>query len=113
MSDSDLTEKDIILELYKKMSDEAHRTMKYILHSGNDKFEAIKEKLLDHFHGDETTEKSLKKFKKASRKPGEKIMISLFVCKELFRYAYHNNYEEGSFQIILKEKFIDGIDEKL
>ncbi|EFX67902.1 hypothetical protein DAPPUDRAFT_115031 [Daphnia pulex] len=113
MYDSDMTEKDTILELYKKMTDKAHRTMKYILHSGNDKFEAIKEKLLDHFHGDETTEKSLKKFKKANRKPGEKIYDFAIRLKELFRYAYPKNYEEDSFQIILKEKFIDGIDEKL
>jgi len=113
MYDSDMTEKDTILELYKKMTDKAHRTMKYILHSGNDKFEEIKEKLLDHFHGDETTEKSLKKFKKANRKPGEKIYDFAIRLKELFRYAYPKNYEEDSFQIILKEKFIDGIDEKL
>ncbi|EFX63115.1 hypothetical protein DAPPUDRAFT_335917, partial [Daphnia pulex] len=113
MYDSDMTEKDTILELYKKMTDKAHRTMKYILHSGNDRFEAIKEKLLDHFHGDETTEKSLKKFKKANRKPGEKIYDFAIRLKELFRYAYPKNYEEDSFQIILKEKFIDGIDEKL
>jgi hypothetical protein len=113
MCDSDMTEKDTILELYKKMTDKAHRTMKYILHSGNDKFEEIKEKLLDHFHGDETTEKSLKKFKKANRKPGEKIYDFAIRLKEVFRYAYPKNYEEDSFQIILKEKFIDGIDEKL
>ncbi len=84
MSDSDLTEKYTILELYKKMTDKAHRTMKYILHSGNDKFEAIKEKLLDHFHGDETTEKSLKKFKKVSRKPGDKIYDFAIRLKEPF-----------------------------
>ncbi|EFX62323.1 hypothetical protein DAPPUDRAFT_120335 [Daphnia pulex] len=113
MYDSDMTEKDTILELYKKMTDKAHRTMKYILHSGNERFEAIKEKFLDHFHGDETTEKSLKKFKKANRKPGEKIYDFAIRLKELFRYAYPKNYEEDSFQIILKEKFIDGIDEKL
>ncbi|EFX75207.1 hypothetical protein DAPPUDRAFT_323389 [Daphnia pulex] len=113
MYDFDMTEKDTILELYKKMTDKAHRTMKYILHSGNDRFETIKEKLLDHFHGDETTEKSLKKFKKAKRKPGEKIYDFAIRLKELFRYAYPKNYEEDSFQIILKEKFIDGIDEKL
>ncbi|EFX67502.1 hypothetical protein DAPPUDRAFT_115380 [Daphnia pulex] len=113
MYDSDMTEKDTILELYKKMTDKAHRTMKYILHSGNDRFEAIKEKLLDHFHGDETTEKSLKKFKKANRKSGEKIYDFAIRLKELFRYAYPKNYEEDSFQIIIKEKLIDGIDEKL
>ena len=60
--DSGMTEKDIVLELYKKMSEKAQRIMKYILSNGDDSYKSIRERLLDHFHGDETREKSLKKF---------------------------------------------------
>ena len=62
--DAGMTEKDVILELYKKMSEKAQRIMKYILNSGDDSYKSIRERLLDHFHGDETKEKSLKKLKK-------------------------------------------------
>ena len=33
--------------------------------------------------------------------------------KEIFQRTYPKNYEEDSFQIILQERFIDGLDEKL
>ena len=40
-------------------------------------------------------------------------MIFPFVLKSYFKFACLKNYEEESFQIIPKEKFIDGLDEKL
>ena len=111
--DAGMTEKDVILELYKKMSEKAQRIMKYILNSGDDSYKSIRERLLDHFHGDETKEKSLKKLKKAVRKPGEKVYDFAIRLKEIFQRTYPKNYEEDSFQIILQERFIDGLDEKL
>ena len=87
--------------------------MKYILNSGDDSYKSIRERLLDHFHGDETKEKSLKKLKKAVRKPGEKVYDFAIRLKEIFQRTYPKNYEEDSFQIILQERFIDGLDEKL
>jgi hypothetical protein len=86
--DSGMTEKDIVLELYKKMSEKAQRIMKYILSSGDDSYKSIRERLLDHFHGDETREKSLKKFKKAVRKPGEKVYDFAIRFRELFQRTY-------------------------
>jgi hypothetical protein len=76
------------------MTDRAQRTMRYILNSGNEDYIGIKEKLVDHFHGDETTEKSLKKFKKAAKKPGEKIYDFAIRLKEMLRYAYPKKFEE-------------------
>jgi hypothetical protein len=111
--DSGMTEKDIVLELYKKMSEKAQRIMKYILSSGDDSYKSIRERLLDHFHGDETREKSLKKFKKAVRKPGEKVYDFAIRLRELFQRTYPKNHEEDSFQLILREKFVEGLDEKL
>ena len=112
-SNSSLTEKDIILELYKKMVGKAHSTMKYILHSGDYSYDVIRRKLIDHFHGDETRETSLKKFMKMKRKPGEKIYDFAIRLKEQFKYAYPKEHGDETFEVILKEKFIDGLDEKL
>ena len=111
--DAGMTEKDIVLELYKKMSEKAQRIMKYILSNGDDSYKSIRERLLDHFHGDETREKSLKKFKKAVRKPGEKVYDFAIRLRELFQRTYPKNQEEDSFQMILRERFVDGLDEKI
>ena len=110
---SGFSDEEKILELYKKMTDRAQKVMKYILESGADEYDSVKEKLMDHFHGDETAEKYLKKFKKASKKPGEKIYDFAIRLKEIFKYAYPDAYMQDSFQIILQQKFIDGLDEKL
>jgi vacuolar-type H+-ATPase subunit H len=41
--DAGMNEKDIVLELYKKMSEKAQRIMKYILNSGDDSYKSIRE----------------------------------------------------------------------
>lgn len=56
MSNSRFSDEEKILELYKKMTDRAQKVMKYILESGSDEYDCVKEKLMDHFHGDETAE---------------------------------------------------------
>jgi hypothetical protein len=68
ISRSDLSEDDVILELQGKLTDKAHKVIKYIVANHPNDYDAIRERLLDHFHGDETVEKYLKKFKKAHRK---------------------------------------------
>jgi acylphosphatase len=113
VSNSGFTDEEVILELYKKMTDRAQKVTKYVLESGADEYATVKDRLIDHFHGDETAEKYLKKFKKASRKPGEKIYDFAIRLKEIFKYAYPDAYTQDSFQIILQQKFIDGLDEKL
>ena len=95
------------------MVGKAQSTMRYILHSGDYSYEVIRRKLIDHFHGDETRETSLKKFMKMKRKPGEKIYDFAIRLKERFKYAYPKEHGDETFEVILKEKFIDGLDEKL
>ena len=95
------------------MTDRAQKVIKYILESGADEYDSVKEKLMDHFHGDETAEKYMKKFKKASKKPGEKIYDFAIHLKDIFKYAYPDAYIQDSFQIILQMKFFDGLDEKI
>ncbi len=55
----------------------------------------------------------MKKFEKASKKPGEKLCDFAIRLREIFKYAYPDAYTQDSFQIILQQKFIDGLDEKL
>jgi hypothetical protein len=95
------------------MTDRAQKVTKYVLESGADEYTTVKARLIDHFHGDETVEKYLKKFEKASKKPGEKLCDFAIRLREIFKYAYPDAYTQDSFQIILQHKFIDGLDEKL
>ncbi|KZR96301.1 Uncharacterized protein APZ42_009442, partial [Daphnia magna] len=69
--------------------------------------------LLDHFHGDENADLYLKKFNKAKRKPGEKIVDYAHRLQEIFKRAYPIGYGEKSFTVILIQKFIEGLDSKL
>ena len=110
---SDFSEDDVILELRGKLTDKAHKVIKYIIDNNPKEYDTIREKLLDHFHGDETVEKYVKKFKKAHRKPGEKIYDYAIRLQEIFKHAYPDSHAEDSFKVILKEKFIEGLDEKL
>nr|CAH0100139.1 unnamed protein product [Daphnia galeata] len=50
---------------------------------------------------------------KAVRKPGEKVYNFAIRLRELFQRTYPKNHEEDSFQMILRERFVDGLDEKL
>ena len=54
MSNSGFTDEEVILELYKKMTDRAQKVTKYVLESGADEYATVKDRLMDHFHGDET-----------------------------------------------------------
>ena len=110
---SNLSEDEAILELQGKLTDKAHKVIKYIVDNNPKEYDAIKEKLLDHFHGDETVEKYVKKFNKAHRKPGEKISDFAIRLQDIFKHAYPDSHAEDSFKVILKEKFIEGLDEKL
>ena len=95
------------------MTDKAHKVIKYIVDNNPKKYDAIKEKLLDHFHGDETVEKYVKKFNKAHRKSGEKISDFAIRLQDIFKHAYPDSHAEASFKVILKQTFIEGLDEKL
>jgi hypothetical protein len=110
---SDFSEDDVILELRGKLTDKAHKVIKYIIDNNPNEYDTIREKILDHFHGDETVEKYMKKYKKAHRKPGEKIYDYAIRLQEIFKHAYPDSHAEDSFKVILKEKFIEGLDEKL
>ena len=110
---SNFSEDNVILELRGKLTDKAHKVFKYIVDNNPNEYDTIREKLLDHFHGDETVEKYVKKFKKAHRKPGEKIYDYAIRLQEIFKHAYPDSHAENSFKVILKQKFIEGLDEKL
>ena len=110
---SNLSEDEAILELQGKLTDKAHKVIKYIVDNNPKEYDAIKEKLLDHFHGDETVEKYVKKFNKAHRKSGEKISDFAIRLQDIFKHAYPDSHAEDSFKVILKQKFIEGLDEKL
>jgi hypothetical protein len=105
--------KKAILELQGKLTDKAHKVIKYIVDNNPKEYDAIKEKLLDHFHGDETVEKYVKKFNKTHRKSGEKISDFAIRLQDIFKHAYPDSHAEDSFKVILKQKFIEGLDEKL
>nr|CAH0108952.1 unnamed protein product [Daphnia galeata] len=87
---SNFKEDNVILELRGKLTDKAHKVFKYIVDNNPNEYDTIREKLLDHFHGDETVEKY-----------------------EIFKHAYPDSHAENSFKVILKQKFIEGLDEKL
>nr|CAH0109646.1 unnamed protein product [Daphnia galeata] len=110
---SNFSEDNVILELRGKLTDKAHKVFKYIVDNNPNEYDTIREKLLDHFHGDETVEKYKKKIEKAHRKPGEKIYDYAIRLQEIFKHAYPDSHAEDSFKVILKEKFIEGLDEKL
>ncbi|KAI9551038.1 hypothetical protein GHT06_011464 [Daphnia sinensis] len=61
----------------------------------------IREAPLDHFHG------------MRIRKLGEKIVDYALRLQEIFKRAYPVGNTERSFAVILKQKFIDGLDSKL
>jgi hypothetical protein len=58
---SNFSEDNVILELRGKLTDKAHKVFKYIVDNNPNEYDTIREKLLDHFHGDETVEKYKKK----------------------------------------------------
>ena len=85
---SNFSEDNVILELRGKLTDKAHKVIKYIVDNNPNEYDTIREKLSDHFHGDETVEKYKKKLKKAHRKPGEKICNYAIRLQEIFKHAY-------------------------
>jgi hypothetical protein len=113
VNNSGFSDEEMVLELYKKMIDRAQKVTKYVLESGADEYTTVKARLIDHFYGYETVEKYFKKFEKASKKPDEKLSDFAIRLREIFKYAYPDAYTQDSFQIILQQKFIDGLDEKL
>ena len=78
------------------MTDKAHKVIKYIVDNNPKEYDAIKEKLLDHFHEDEKVEKYVKKFNKAHRKPGEKISDFAIRLQDIFKHAYPDSHAEAS-----------------
>ncbi len=105
-----MSEDDVILELQGKLTDKAHKVIKYIVANHPNDYDSIREKLIDHFHGDKTVEKYLKKFKKAHRKPGEKIYDFAIRLQEIFKHAYPDVYTEDSFKVILLDSRLAAID---
>ncbi|KAK4018195.1 hypothetical protein OUZ56_000263 [Daphnia magna] len=103
----------IIQMLRAKFTDRAFSVIQAILKENPDDYASIKESLLDHFHGDENADLYLKKFNKAKRKPGEKIVDYAHRLQEIFKRAYPMGYGEKSFTVILIQKFIEGLDSKL
>ncbi|KAI9554965.1 hypothetical protein GHT06_020249 [Daphnia sinensis] len=99
--------------LRAKLTDRAFSVIQSILKTNPNNYVAIKEALLDHFHGDENADLYLKKLYKAKRKPGEKIVDYALRLQEIFKRAYPVGHTERSFVVILKQKFIDGLDSKL
>jgi hypothetical protein len=51
ISHSDLSEDDVILELQGKLTDKAHKVIKYIVAKHQNDYDSIREKLIDHFQG--------------------------------------------------------------
>ena len=88
VNNSGFSDEEMVLELYKKMIDRAQKVTKYVLESGADEYTTVKARLIDHFYGYETVEKYLKKFEKASKKPGEKLCDFAIRLREIFKYAY-------------------------
>ncbi|KAI9554902.1 hypothetical protein GHT06_020180 [Daphnia sinensis] len=107
------SEDKTIQMLRAKLTDRAFSVIQSILKTNPNNYVAIKEALLDHFHGDENADLYLKKFDKAKRKPGEKIVDYALRLQEIFKRAYPVGHTERSFVVILKQKFIDGLDSKL
>ncbi|KAK4013423.1 hypothetical protein OUZ56_025977 [Daphnia magna] len=103
----------IVQMLRAKLTDRAFSVIQAILKDLPHDYESVKEALLDHFHGDENVDLYLKKFNKAKRKPGEKIVDYALRLQEIFKRAYPVAHSEKSFAIILMQKFIEGLDPKL
>jgi hypothetical protein len=103
----------IVQMLRAKLTDRAFSVIQAILKDLPHDYDSVKEALLDHFHGDENVDLYLKKFNKAKRKPGEKIVDYALRLQEIFKRAYPVAHSEKSFAIILMQKFIEGLDSKL
>ncbi|KAK4017645.1 hypothetical protein OUZ56_033321 [Daphnia magna] len=103
----------IVQMLRAKLTDRAFSVIQAILKDLPHDYDSVKEALLDQFHGDENVDLYLKKFNKAKRKPGEKIVDYALRLQEIFKRAYPVAHSEKSFAIILMQKFIEGLDSKL
>ncbi|KZS02717.1 Uncharacterized protein APZ42_000127, partial [Daphnia magna] len=103
----------IVQMLRAKLTDRAFFVIQAILKDLPHDYDSVKEALLDHFHGDENVDLYLKKFNKAKRKPGEKIVDYALRLQEIFKRAYPVGHSEKSFAIILMQKFIEGLNPKL
>ncbi|KAI9558384.1 hypothetical protein GHT06_015159 [Daphnia sinensis] len=107
------SEEKIVQMLRAKLTDRAFSVIQAILKDHPHDYGSIIEALLVHFHGDENVDLYLKKFNKAKRKPGEKIVDYALRLQEIFRRAYPVGHSEKSFAIILMQKFVEGLDPKL
>lgn len=107
------SEEKTIQMLRAKLTERAFSVMQTIIKNYPHDYQSIKNQLLDYFHGDENAELYQKKFSKAKRKPGEKIIDYAHRIKEIFRRAYPNGYSEKTFAVILMQKFIEGLDSTL
>ena len=99
--------------LRAKLTDRAFSFMQSVLKEYPHDYQSIKEQLTDYFHEDENTDFFLKKFNKTIRKPGEKIVDYAHRLQDRFKRAYPTSCNEPSFAIILKQKFIEGLDSNL
>ncbi|EFX69548.1 hypothetical protein DAPPUDRAFT_113582 [Daphnia pulex] len=101
VNNSGFSDEEMVLELYKKMTDRAQKVTKYVLESGADEYTTVKARLIDHFHGDETVEKYLKKFEKANEKLQMKVKYKAFktfdeLVSEARKYSIRLETIEGS-----------------
>lgn len=93
-----------------KLTDRAFFVIQAILKDYPHDYDSVKEALLNNFHGDENVDVHLKKFNKAKRKPGEKIVDYALRLQAIFKRVYSAGHFEKSFAIILIQKFIEGLD---
>ncbi|KAK4013777.1 hypothetical protein OUZ56_026330 [Daphnia magna] len=95
---SEWSEEKTIQMLRAKLTDRA------ILKDQPHDYDSIKEALFDHFHGDENVDLYLKKFNKAKRKPGEKVVDYDLQLQEIFKRAYPKFIEELDSKLQAKVK---------
>ncbi|KZS07453.1 Uncharacterized protein APZ42_028818 [Daphnia magna] len=96
-----------------ELTDRAFFVIQAILKDYPHDYDSVKEALLNNFHGDENVDVHLKKFNKAKRKPGEKIVDYALRLQAIFKRVYSACHFEKSFAIILIQKFIEGLDYRL
>ncbi|KAK4009550.1 hypothetical protein OUZ56_018684 [Daphnia magna] len=79
-----------------KLTDRAFFVIQAILKDYPHDYDSVKEALLNNFHGDENVDVHLKKFNKAKRKPGEKIVDYALRLQAIFKRVYSAEIYRGS-----------------
>ena len=115
---TDWTAGDMAQILVTKMTDLAYDVIQDVLEQDVRTYSDLKDKLIERFHGNETTEYYQEKFDKCVRKTGETIPNFAFRLKKLFKRAFPveepvSDDVQKQNDALLRRQFLKGLDPSL